>query len=245
MCYGDLEGGFPFMMALDRSLNGSTAWSPDGRSLTVSSSQGQPGAQWSMRAWNVHASGAMPTVASDWEVRGADPHWSPDGQWLVYRSGFLESEIRGFSPQHGAVPVPIVTDEPGARNAAISPDGAWLAYTSSQTGRDEVYVRPFPNTADARWVVSTTGGIEPAWAHGGGELFYRNGQRQFVSVSVQTSPGFSVGPPNLLFTATSFGSSVLRAQYVVAPDDQRFLMIRQQSGDAVGSLVLLWNVLGP
>ena len=59
----------------------------------------------------------------------------------------------------------------------LSPDGRWLAYSSDESGRQEIYVRPFPNTGDAKWQVSTNGGYFPMWAHSGGELFYRTAQR--------------------------------------------------------------------
>ena len=56
---------------------------------------------------------------------------------------------------------------------ALSPDGRWLAYASNESGRYEVYVRPFPDANAGRWQVSRNGGNEPVWAHNGRELFYR------------------------------------------------------------------------
>ena len=53
---------------------------------------------------------------------------------------------------------------------ALSPDGRWLAYTSRESGRNEVYVRPFPDVDAGRWQVSRNGGIEPMWSHNGREL---------------------------------------------------------------------------
>ena len=35
---------------------------------------------------------------------------------------------------------------------------------SSETGQDEVYVRPFPNVEEGKWQISISGGREPAWA---------------------------------------------------------------------------------
>ncbi len=43
-------------------------------------------------------------------------------------------------------------------------DGRWLAYVSDESGRDDVYVRPFSSTDDGSWMVSTGGGGEPVWA---------------------------------------------------------------------------------
>jgi hypothetical protein len=55
----------------------------------------------------------------------------------------------------------------------LSPDGRWLAYVSNESGRNQVFVRPFPRVDDARWQVSRDGGKNPIWAHSGRELFFR------------------------------------------------------------------------
>src|SRR6266571_8027514 len=57
-------------------------------------------------------------------------------------------------------------------NGQFSPDGRWVAYQSNQSGRDEIYVRPFPDVNAGRWQVSTGGGAKPLWARNGRELFY-------------------------------------------------------------------------
>ena len=56
-------------------------------------------------------------------------------------------------------------------NPEVSPDGRYLAYQSNESGRDEVYVRPFPKVNEGRWQVSTAGGTSPLWAKDGRELF--------------------------------------------------------------------------
>ena len=42
----------------------------------------------------------------------------------------------------------------------FSPDGRWLAYMSNESGRYEVYVRPFPGPG-GKWQISTEGGGVP------------------------------------------------------------------------------------
>ncbi len=74
----------------------------------------------------------------------------------------------------------------------MSPDGRWLAYASNESGQYEVYVRPFPNTNDGKWLVSTDGGEEPVWAHSGRELFYKGGGN-LMSVEVLPGPTFVTG----------------------------------------------------
>jgi Tol biopolymer transport system component len=88
----------------------------------------------------------------------------------------------------------------GARNRApaLSPDGRWLAYASDLSGAMEIYVRPF-GRAGEDVLVSSGGGVEPRWAAGGTELFYRSGTR-IMAVPVRTGPEFEVtGTPQALF----------------------------------------------
>ena len=59
-----------------------------------------------------------------------------------------------------------------------------LAYASLETGRAEVYVRPFPEADRARWTVSSGGGTEPQWSRDGRELYYRDGAGRLVAVGV-------------------------------------------------------------
>ena len=83
----------------------------------------------------------------------------------------------------------------------ISPDGRWMAYTSDESGKYEVYVRPFPEVDKGRWQVSTSGGDSPLWSPDGRELFYRNGDA-VMAVSVKTDPTFSLETPKTLFRGT-------------------------------------------
>ena len=81
----------------------------------------------------------------------------------------------------------------------LSPDGRWLAYDSDESGRSEVYVRPFPAVEQARTLVSVNGGIEPRWSPDGRELFFStdagSGPRTFWSVPVKSAAGFVAGTP--------------------------------------------------
>src|SRR5262249_977194 len=71
-------------------------------------------------------------------------------------------------------PQPLVQTPFVETNAELSADGRWLAYQSNESGRNEIYVRPFPNVTAAKWLVSTAGGNQPLWARSGRELFYRS-----------------------------------------------------------------------
>jgi hypothetical protein len=133
---------------------------------------------------------------------------------------------------------------------ALSPDGRWLAYTSDESGRNEVYVRPYPNVDAGRWQVSQAGGSSPHWSHTGRELFYENGAKALVATAVVPSVTFTVGAQVTLFNTSGFagtGGAVNYLHYDVAPDDQRFVFFRKptENGEVtVDPLVQMvnWNV---
>jgi serine/threonine-protein kinase len=127
-------------------------------------------------------------------------------------------------------------------NPHVSTDGRWLAYTSEESGRSEVYVRPFPKL-DGKWKVSTDGGTEPVWSRDGRELFYRNGDKM-MQVAITSGAGFVASPPRVLFEGRYVFSGTSISAYDVSPDGRRFLMI--QPADAVQTeteihIVLNWS----
>ena len=106
----------------------------------------------------------------------------------------------------------------------FSPDGRWLAYMSNESGRNEVYVQPFPGPG-GKWQISTGGGTELVWARNGRELFYRNGDKMMV-VDIQTQPTLAASTPRLLFEGSYERANNFRPNYDVTPDGQRFVMIK-------------------
>jgi len=125
--------------------------------------------------------------------------------------------------------------------ANISPDGRHLAYQSEESGRFEIYVRPYPDVAQARWQISTGGGQAPVWARNGRELFYLDPTNTLMAVPVITSTlSFRAGKPYKLFDSKYWGNFYT---YDVSPDGQRFLMLKEDRGSATresaGSIVVL------
>ena len=102
--------------------------------------------------------------------------------------------------------------------ATISPDGKWLAYQSNETGRAEVYVRPFPDVDSGRWQISSEGGGEPRWSRDGRELIYSFGggpvPRIVWSAAIAAGPAFSADQPKIMAKLASNFS----VAYDVAPD---------------------------
>src|SRR5438105_14911572 len=99
-----------------------------------------------------------------------------------------ESECEERSSLRGRVWTPLDTSDPDHPKAGkpepflatpsdelaamFSPDGRWIAYRSNESGRNEVYVRPFPGGRGGKWQISTGGGLYGIWSNNGRELFY-------------------------------------------------------------------------
>ncbi len=166
--------------------------------------------------------------------------YSPDGEWLVYRVNAQSRDLYALHFGADSTPVALVATEFSETAPAVSPDGRWLAYVSNESGRSEVYVRPFPNTNDFKWLVSTNGGQEPVWAHSGRELFYRGGGN-LMSVEVLPGPTFVTGERRVLFSTRGFRSATVHQVYDVMPDDQRFVMMRNLGRQETSELIVVEN----
>jgi Tol biopolymer transport system component len=140
--------------------------------------------------------------------------------------------------------VPLVATAATEFFPSLSPDGRWLAYASNESGALEVYVRPFPTTATARWQVSTAGGGEPVWAHNGRELFYISGKGDMVAAEIRPGAVLSVGAQHVLFSLAPFVRSGSFPSYAVAPDDNRFLLVREGDASQQGELVIAQSWAG-
>jgi Tol biopolymer transport system component len=150
--------------------------------------------------------------------------------------------MTGDRSPHVLIQTPFAETSP-----AVSPDGRWIAYYSGESGRSEVYVRPFPNVDDGKWRVSRDGGGDPLWGPDGRELFYLSiDGAQLIAVPVITQPTFSAGAPKILFERQYIRQSGVLS-YDVAPDGRRFLMIedtgRENETSVQPELIVVLNWL--
>jgi Tol biopolymer transport system component len=212
-------------------------WTPDGRSILFISDRSGHSA-----LYRVPADGSGSAILLRDDPRALDEaSLSRDGRWLIYRTGSGGGRnIYAIRPEIDTVPVPLAASPFEEYSPALSPDGRWLAYVSDESQRPEVYVRPFPDAAAARWQVSRAGGTEPVWAHSGRELFYRNAAGDLVAAQIASDRSFRVVSEHSLFSARGFLTYGLHQGYVVSPDDRSFLFVRSPSG-AVSQLVVVLN----
>ena len=125
------------------------------------------------------------------------------------------------------------------RSPMVSPDGRWVAYMSTQSGRDEVYVRPFPE-GGRRVQISNNGGVEPMWGAESSELFYREidgGTTTMIATQLRTDPELRVVGREALFSGVYyFMDNWARTVYDYDRQSDRFLVVTPDDGQAGDSL---------
>jgi len=181
--------------------------------------------------------------------------FSPDGATLLYAVYQFDGDQNiGTLPLHDREHArALFPAEYNVEWAILSPDGKWIAYDSSESGRPEVYVSPYPAMAP-RERISTDGGLHPLWAPDGRELYYRTGaspeeleQRvlaqntRVMAVSIETKPGFKAGRPRMLFEGPYFESG---HDIAITPDGKGFILIREtdsQTGPKEIEAVVNWS----
>ncbi|TFG50131.1 MAG: hypothetical protein E4H38_04035, partial [Gemmatimonadales bacterium] len=214
-------------------------WEPDGKILTYVSMTSS-----SRSLWRVSADGSsQPSQLFAWPGEVVqEASWAPDGKRLAIRVGPRAGtgrDIGYIEVGRDSVPTMLANSKFDENTPRLSPDGKWLAYASDESGKLEIYVRPFPE-GGGRWQVSTDGGSEPLWSRRGDELFYRSGDQHLMAAQVRITPTFSVGSRVRLFSTANYGGDVTYTRYDVTPDGRRFIFARQPPTDRDLIVVLNW-----
>ena len=114
----------------------------------------------------------------------------------------------------------------------FSPDNEWIAYTSNKSGRNEVYVRSFPEAEEALEQISTDGGFSPLWSPNRSQLYYRNGDH-VIAVTYDIKRGFKVVNSEVLFQDTYYSSAPPSdSLWDIHPNGKRFLMMKEAATDS-------------
>ena len=199
-------------------------WTRDGRQVVYAADVGGPPGIF-MR--NADGSGAAESVLVTTGQLSAHSVGAPGEVLAVLIGGSgqdilsvpLRGERREATPQ---VATPYLEGYP-----ALSPDGRWLAYVSDESGRFEVYVRPYPGPGP-RTIVSQNGGSEPVWAPGGRELYYKavSGERTLMLATVEFRPDPRVVSRRPLFAIGDYEDAAPHANYDALPDGSGLVMVR-------------------
>ncbi len=238
----------------DPSLNRFPIWSPDGSRIVFDSNR-KGHRDLYLKASN--GAGSEELLVESAQDKGVDD-WSRDGRFLMYHSADLQSSYDLWvlpmegDPSAGSgqsrKPFVFLKTNFDQRRGQFSPDGRWVAYMSNESGRYEVYVRPFSGNASGtstggQWQVSTSGGINPRWRADGKELFYIAPDGNLMAAPI-AAKGATIEPgsPVVLFQTKILGGGTdvtLGHNYDVSGDG-RFL-IDTVLEDAASPITLLQN----
>ncbi|MFQ5768573.1 MAG: TolB family protein, partial [Acidobacteriota bacterium] len=210
--------------------NRTPVWTPDGQRISYSSVRHNKlssvyikAADGTGEAELLYDPGSSPGSG------GAQPEsWSPNGLWLAMASNNLNGyNISLLSTQDGTEK-PFLQGKGAELFAAFSPDGRWMAYASDESGRTEVYVRPFPGPGGKRQI-SRQGGLEPYWSRDGKDLFFRR-TTALYRAHVDTRTGFRAGNPEQVLDDLPDAGQTLIRQYTLHPDGRRLLTLETRAG---------------
>ncbi len=219
----DIERATMTRLTFDSGMEWFPVWTPDG--LRVAYAAGKDWAAldilWKPADGAGEAERLTDNSSNQWPLS-----WSPDGKVLAFMKWDekTESDIWFLRLEGDRKPEVFLQTPPRENWARFSPDGRWLAYSSSESGKFEIFVRPFPS-GDRKWQISNDGGRSARWSADGKELFYLQDKTMMaVPVSGEGS-SFSADKPRKLFELQS-GLNTSGSCFDVAPDGQRFVMVK-------------------
>jgi serine/threonine-protein kinase len=215
-------------LTFERAFDGVT-WNPDNRHLLARS---PPGEVFRMSFDGSEAPSLLPGLGRS----VLDLETAPNGEEILYAaSNRTTIDIYSLTPAKDTAPRLLVKAEGAERSPTLSPDGRWLLYSSSRSVPGGVFIRPYPNTDGNQRQISGSGRT-PRWSRDGREIFYRTFVGDsLVAVPVQPGANIAFGAPRALFSMQGV------TKFDVAPDGQRFLLVRERGGSAPKRLFVVEN----
>lgn len=166
-------------------------WSPDGKYIAYVSERGTANDIF-RKPWD--GSGPEERLTNGLNIWNLTS-WSPDGRNIAF---VQNGDIWILPLEENQTAAPFLNSPAGEANPRFSPDGRWLAFDSNESGRQEVYVVPFPR-GNAKYMVSSGGGSNPFWDRRGKELYFTRGSSVMAVEIISTSP-FDYSAQKKIFT---------------------------------------------
>ena len=242
----DLRRGVYTRLTSDPADDVSPAWSPDGNFIVFASNRRGPHDLYRKPAG---AGGAEEMLLASAEQK-IPTDWSRDGRYLIFesRDGNASSDIKALPIPGTGQPFIVANTRFDEQRAQLSADGRWIAYQSDESGREEIYVQPFPEAGSLKWTVSTAGGTQVRWRRDGRELYYVTWDGRLMAVTM--TPGAAGRPPEFSAPAPLFAPPLggmiqqgdFRHQYIVTNDGGRFLIgTISESANVPITVILNWR----
>ncbi|MBK5290650.1 MAG: serine/threonine-protein kinase [Acidobacteriia bacterium] len=190
--------------------NSMPVWSPDGNRIVYSALQK---GKWGLYQTLSSGSGKEELLFES-ETLKAPMSWSPDGKRIVFwvQDPKTGSDLWVLPLEGDKKPAPLISTPAIETHGQISPDGKWIAYTSNSTGRNEVYVQPFP-AGSGRYQISNRGGDWPRWKRDSKELLYH-----------AIAPNLDSPAVNIAFTGPLLSATVIAKGDTLEPDSPKELV---------------------
>jgi serine/threonine-protein kinase len=225
-------------LTFDPRIDRHPAWTPDGRRIVFSSQRVGPNYNLFWQA--ADGTGAAERLADSPGIQ-ASPSITADGTSLVFeqqepapgtgRPAGIDIHVLTLTGERRSMQ--LIATMFTERSGIVSRDGQWLAYSSNESGRDEVYVRPFPGVDGGRWQLSSGGGTQPLWSPDGRELYFVDPQGRIMAASVRPGAAFVADSPKILFNGLIVRNpeGFPGRMYDISPDGRRFLVSKSGDGD--------------
>jgi eukaryotic-like serine/threonine-protein kinase len=226
----DFARGVRTRFTFRQSYGSYPVWSPDGSRIIFAA--GNP----MDTIYEKAASGAgdeKELLKKSGEVK-VPTSWSRDGRFLLFDTpnALKTGRAMGVLSLEGDRKSVLLLGTAFSEGlGGFSPDERWIAYLSNESGRNEIYVRPFvssgssgPSLGEGKWQVSKDGAAAsiPKWRNDGKEIIFVSPSPPFGSVMAVDVNGsgaaFQMGTPRQLFQTPA------RTAFDVTADGKRFLM---------------------
>jgi eukaryotic-like serine/threonine-protein kinase len=197
----ELSRGIATRLTFDSGFDSDPIWSPDGKSILYDNAIGSgagTGGTFTLSVKPADGGGKSQVVYRSTSYTQPNS-WSPDGKYVamtVFGGGVSPHNDIWILPMSGdRKPFPFLQSNGNKSYPGFSPDGRWLLYTSDESGRNEVYVVPFPGPG-GKWQISSGGSDFATWI-GDHQIAYVAADLKLMAVSVLGSGGtIQVGLPH-------------------------------------------------
>ncbi len=232
----DLERDVATRLTFDETGDFGPVWSPDGTRFAFASRRAGQANIWVKRVEGTSEAEPLTTEGGLFQV---PMDWSPDGRHILFFQ--VDAGANVYTLDVGTLEVePYLDSEFEEGSSKFAPNGRWVAFRSDESGRDEVYIRPFPLAA-GKWQVSAGGGSEPVWSSDGRVVYYRGDDRKLYAADV-TEEGSSlrVGSPRPVFE-DRYRRGPGRGYDIASDGSFVFTSGSEQSDQEAGLPILVFN----
>jgi len=214
-------------LTFDAGKDVAPIWTADGRRITFTSNRGDKNA---LNIYWQRADGTgQPQRLTDSKNNQTPVSWHPSGKFLAFFEQVSQKrydlmilpmegdESAGWKP---GTPTVFLSTPFSEQFAVFSPDGRWLAYHSDESGRPEIYVRPFPGPG-GKWQISADGGVLPRWSRARNELLFEGPDDRLMVASYKTQSDTFVPDKPRVWSPRPFGGRDIGWDFELHPDGER------------------------